>query len=357
MDSDTIPSKPDKVWIKLHRSIVRWEWWDDHPTRNVFQSCLLLANRTDGKWHGMTIPRGSFVTSISRLASVAGMSVQQTRTALEHLKLTHELTTETTHNYTLITVCNYEKYQGVRTPVQQTKQQDGQQAINKPPTNDKQAINMPPTNHQQAANNNKRNKEDIEEKESKKEKDISSSPNVEEDTSVGSTDTASVTGKKEGEKEPEGKMEENRAGKPEGKPERKKAPDEPDEETVKNGETINYPSLVRFWNERTKGRFGKIIDIRHDRRKMVRARIIEYGKKAFAEAVGKACASEFLAGERWFNFDWMVRPNNFQKLISGNFDNRPNQAKHGEHKSDNNLTRLGLGEVTRPSNKGVKTDI
>ena len=39
-------------WIKLHRSLLDWEWWHDLPTRTVFLTMLLMANREDKKWQG-----------------------------------------------------------------------------------------------------------------------------------------------------------------------------------------------------------------------------------------------------------------------------------------------------------------
>ena len=120
---------------------------------------------------------------------------------------------------------------------------------------------------------------------------------------------------------------------------------------------IDYGKLAQYWNERTKGVFGIVESIENNRRKMVRARIRDNGKKAFMEAIDKVCASEFLAGKPWFNFDWLIRPNNFDKVMSGNFDNKEKPNKDGNTGTTENNSRLGLGTVTRPSNKGMQTDI
>lgn len=118
-------------------------------------------------------------------------------------------------------------------------------------------------------------------------------------------------------------------------------------------EKIDYQKLIAFWNEKTKGRWGTLRTIDNNRRKMVRARIRTHGKEAFIEAILKACASDFLASANWFSFDWLVCPNNFDKVISGNYDN------FNDKKTSNNGTRennLGTGAVTRPTNKGVTAD-
>lgn len=98
-------------WIKLHRSILRWEWWDDRNVRDLFLYCLLAANHEETRWHGEVVPRGSFVTSLSKLAKGAGLTVKETRRAIEKLEGTNELGTQRTNQYSVITINKYEKYQ------------------------------------------------------------------------------------------------------------------------------------------------------------------------------------------------------------------------------------------------------
>lgn len=289
-------------WVKLYRSIFKWEWWDDMYTRNLFVVCLLMANSSDRRWRGIVIGRGSFVTSMAHLSKIAGLTARQTRTAVEHLKSTNELTIETTNNYSIITVCHYERYQDPAEAERQTKRQTGCQTADKPPTNERQT-----TDTKQEYKNGR-----IEESES-------SSPIVEEDM----TDVPSVA-----------------------------EPAYVEKEDLR----IDYGKLALYWNEKTKGVFGIVESIENNRRKMVRARIRDKGKKAFMEAIDKVCASTFLAGAAWFNFDWLIRPNNFDKVMSGNFDNKEKPNKDGNTASTNN-SRLGIGTVTRPTNKGMQTDI
>lgn len=97
--------------IKLHRSIFDWEWWDDINTFRLFMTILLLANWKDKRWHGKLIRRGSLWTSVPSLADKAGLSIQQTKTALNKLKSTGEITDRATREGRLITVANYELYQ------------------------------------------------------------------------------------------------------------------------------------------------------------------------------------------------------------------------------------------------------
>ena len=97
----------DGNYIKLDRKILEWEWYSDANTMRLFMHCLLKANWKSGKLNGVSIPRGSFATSYAALASQTKLSVRSIRTALKHLKTTGEVTSRTYHDFTIITVKNY----------------------------------------------------------------------------------------------------------------------------------------------------------------------------------------------------------------------------------------------------------
>ena len=100
-------------WIKLHRKIVEWEWYDDHNTTRLFLHILLTVNFENRKWRGQVVKRGQLLTSLASLSVGIGLSVQQIRTSLKKLKSTHDVTIESTKKFTLISVQNFEKYQEV----------------------------------------------------------------------------------------------------------------------------------------------------------------------------------------------------------------------------------------------------
>ena len=91
-------------WIKVHRKLVDWEWYNDINVKVVFLHLLLTANHKEKQWKGQTILRGQKLTSIEHLADDVGLTIQQTRTALKKLKSTHEITIKTTNKNTLITI-------------------------------------------------------------------------------------------------------------------------------------------------------------------------------------------------------------------------------------------------------------
>lgn len=110
-------------YIKLSRKMLEWEWYTDVNTCRLFIHMLLKANWKDGRFQGADVPRGSFVSSISRLALETGLSEMQVRTALKHLKTTGEVTGCQQAKFTVFTVNNYNKYQAdnrVITEEQQT---------------------------------------------------------------------------------------------------------------------------------------------------------------------------------------------------------------------------------------------
>lgn len=98
-------------FILLHRKMMDWEWYKKPKTAHLFRHCLFKANYTDKKWHDITIKRGQFITSRSKLAFETGLSEQEVRTALKNLISTNDLTSEPSPQNTIITVVNYDQYQ------------------------------------------------------------------------------------------------------------------------------------------------------------------------------------------------------------------------------------------------------
>lgn len=84
-------------------------------------------------------------------------------------------------------------------------------------------------------------------------------------------------------------------------------------------------SVLDFWNANCGG-LPKITSIANARRSALSARIAEHGIIAVQQAIVKAGESKFLSGEndRGFKatFDWIMRPNNFPKVLEGNYENK-----------------------------------
>ena len=99
-------------WIKLHRQLLEWEWYDDTNTKCLFLHCLLRANHNDTEWRGHKIKRGEFLTSVETLTRETGLSVSQIRTSMKKLISTNEIASKSQARSTVITVVEYDSHQG-----------------------------------------------------------------------------------------------------------------------------------------------------------------------------------------------------------------------------------------------------
>ena len=89
---------------------------------------------------------------------------------------------------------------------------------------------------------------------------------------------------------------------------------------------INFKKLADFFNQMMEGKMiPKVRGILGKRRQAVLARSKEYGKESIMIAIQKAAESSYLNGgtKQGFvaSFDWIFRPNNFPKVLEGNYDN------------------------------------
>lgn len=98
-------------YVYLDKRILDWEWWDDVNTYRLFTYLILSANYKESKFMGAEIPRGSLAISLPKLSENISLTIRQTRTALEHLKSTGEVTVKRHAKFSIISVNNYDKYQ------------------------------------------------------------------------------------------------------------------------------------------------------------------------------------------------------------------------------------------------------
>ena len=99
-------------WIKIHRSILDWEWSADGAMSFFFIQVICLCNYEEKQWKGKTIPVGSFITSHGNLSSVTKVSVSSVKRYLKRLEETGEIKVENLGNFGLkICVINFLRYQ------------------------------------------------------------------------------------------------------------------------------------------------------------------------------------------------------------------------------------------------------
>jgi DNA-binding transcriptional regulator YhcF (GntR family) len=137
-------------WIKLHRYLLDKAAWKicTEGQKVVLITILLLVNKEPKNWLWKgklyECQAGQLITSISGLATASGTSAQTVRSAITKLEKAGFLTNESSPEGRLITVTNWDDYQGTAnkaptnrstinsTSDQQTTQQSSNKAANKP---------------------------------------------------------------------------------------------------------------------------------------------------------------------------------------------------------------------------------
>lgn len=257
-------------WLKLYRKLTEWEWYTDSHMVHLFLHLLISANSCDKKWHGIVIKRGELVTSFASISESTGMSIQTIRTCIKKLCKTGEIVYKTNKHFTFITICKFDSYQYSK------------EDTNEPTTIKQQSINKQLTNQQRTDNNPLTTT-----KEYKNIRKIT----VSKETAI--------------ESQPAGRLVE----------------------------------IKKFFNstlEKNKSAMPRIkSNIEGQRKAMLNARISEYGIDTVRHVIVLASQSNFLngGGGKGFvaNFEWIMRPNNFPKILDGNFNNK-------NYGSENNIT-------------------
>lgn len=111
---------PNKGFIVLDRAMSDWQWWDNVNGLGLWIHILIDANWKDGWFMGNVIPRGSFATSIKRLAEETNLSEKTVRNWLKKFENAGQISVKGANKFTLITVINYAKYQDM--PIEKGEQ-------------------------------------------------------------------------------------------------------------------------------------------------------------------------------------------------------------------------------------------
>lgn len=93
----------------------------------------------------------------------------------------------------------------------------------------------------------------------------------------------------------------------------------------------------------------KTLNSSTDRYKMLKARINEHGLDKVLEAIRSIGNSQFLQGYRTsfvITFDWFIRPNNFVKVLEGNYTDKQSQEPKREQENRSSYQE-GLDEQAR----------
>ena len=301
----------DRGWVKIYRSLLDWEWFDDAETVKLFIYILLSANYEDKKWRGMVVERGQYVTSLGSLSEILGMSVKRVRIRLERLTKSGAITTSGANRFTTITICNYDTYQDAETEKDTLRANRGQ-------TKGKQTA--PKRASKRANEFNTLTPYDC---------DTYEYQNDDKGQAKGQTKGKQTAPKRATTKEDKkirSLSKEEVADATSKKKQRRKQCDE--KGRGRGDPPIPYEQIMQAWNEETGGALGKIVMISGQRREMVRARIRETSLEDFFTMIRNAAASDFLRGDNprgWTaSFDWCIRPNKYPRVLEGNYRNKQN---------------------------------
>lgn len=270
MDNDTLIESGG--FIKLYRSMLKWEWYDDINVKVLFLHLLLKANYENKKWHGIEVEKGCFLTTRNKLAKETGLSIQQVKTCLEKLKRTGEITCKATKQYTMIHI---EKYGFFQSYEQRNNPQSNLSITNEQPTSNPQATYKQPTSNLQATTT----------------KEIKEYNNI---------------NKYNKEKEREEREEKSRT----------------------------YQLIADMYND-TCVSFPRCTKLSEAREKALHARLKKYTVEDFKAVFEKAQQSDFLKGannKNWSaNFDWLISDKNMAKVLDGNYANKTNVARQNSN--------------------------
>lgn len=114
-------------WVKIHRQILEWEWYDEPNTFRLFFHLLIKANHKQKNYRGEIIKVGQIMTGLQLLSLETKLSIQKIRTSLNKLELTNEITIKSSTQGTIIQIVNYEKYQVVTNETTKEQQTDNKQ--------------------------------------------------------------------------------------------------------------------------------------------------------------------------------------------------------------------------------------
>lgn len=100
-----------KGWIKLKRSLIDFEWYEDHNTTRLLIHLLVSVNYTEKKWKGFSIQPGSMVLSWNTLSASSGLSVRQCRVSMKKLEECGEVVKQVTNRFQVVRLVKWAEIQ------------------------------------------------------------------------------------------------------------------------------------------------------------------------------------------------------------------------------------------------------
>ena len=103
----------DNSWIKLPRSFTSWRWYEDTNMVQLYMYLLLSANLEDRTRKGISIKRGEYIGSLSKMIEDTGLTMRNLRTCLANLQKTHEIKYKKLKKGQIIILVDFNKFQPI----------------------------------------------------------------------------------------------------------------------------------------------------------------------------------------------------------------------------------------------------
>lgn len=81
--------------------------------------------------------------------------------------------------------------------------------------------------------------------------------------------------------------------------------------------------LQRLWDELADPSLPRWNKATPERRRKADARWKEHGPGGWRDIIARVNAAPFLQGKKWLTLDWLLKPENLQKVLEGNYDDAP----------------------------------
>ena len=314
----------NKGWIKIHRSIIDTADFYDEPLCKMacWTDLIMMAEIEPqirkSKCGDLFINRGEVAISIGKLAERWNHSIRHCRTIIGWLIKTERIQVRTDKQLTIIKIINYDKYQ-CTTTTDKVTDKVSDKVTDK--VSDKVDFDVT-TNDSTNYNENKLDTDKVTDKVSDKVTDKVSDNIIKNNKEYIKNNI-------------------------------KKISTNVDIKESRNQNEIDFEKLCELWNQQMIENSCTIPQIQRitDRRKQaVLSRLREFSKDEILKVIENCARSDFLNGRNNRNFiasfDWAFLPNNFIKILEGNynnkFENNPSYQNGLQANTDKYFLRRGV---------------
>ena len=323
-------------WIKIDTEIAKHWLWQDAERLKWWLDILFMAAWKDRKQlvgkQLVALRRGQFIASLSFLCKRWGRSRSMVEPFLNLLQGEEMISKEVVSNISIITVLNYDKYQAHNSTESDAEVSTEVGAYLEAPKNSCKSdkynnLDAHPDAHLDA--------------------DHKAYPDAHPDAHPDATREEYIDSKDNNIYNISSSL---------------RSDDYSDKMSEEQSPKIDLSKFIQFFNgemDAANALIPKLRTIAGTRKKHILARCREFGKEALVEMVKKAARSDFLNGKNqkgWIaDFSWLILPNNFPKVIEGNYDNKQNKIQDNGISQQERQDKRRSYEVEASSAEDYKT--